>query len=142
MSFDIFVQRFVDGDAGQVDVGALAALIEPLVSRQELEAGYVELSFPDGRADLYGVRDLSRGFMVNHVGGRAAWDFLVAAASTCGLTIMLGGLVVVADPSLLDDLPEGLADEVRVVASGAELVGLLGEAQGCPEQDSNLQPTD
>ena len=100
----------------------------PLVSRRELEAGFVELSFRDGQAEMYGARDPSSGFMLTHVGGESAWDFLVNVASACGLTIMLAGLVVVTDAQALRDLPEELLQDARVATSGATLRMLLKDA--------------
>ncbi|MFJ4106593.1 hypothetical protein [Oerskovia enterophila] len=66
--------------------------------------------------------------MLTHVGGEAAWDFLVNVASACGLTIMLAGLVVVTDAQALRDLPEELLQDARVATSGAMLRMLLKDA--------------
>ncbi|HYB36936.1 MAG TPA: hypothetical protein VEF72_15090 [Mycobacterium sp.] len=126
MSFDVFVQGFQNGDWAEGDGVAVRAVLAPhLVGRQALV-------FSDGSAEFYarkdqetGDIDFGAGFMVTNVGGRVAWDVIVAAARAGRFAIMpVGCPVAITDAAMADDLPPDLVADVGmvVVSSGAELL--------------------
>lgn len=98
-------------------------LFAPYVARQEEDFGFALLEFADGQADLYGTGDLGSGFMVNHVSGDAAWDFLVEVAREADLAILPPGCpTMVCREELGAHLPEELRGEAVVVTSGAQVL--------------------
>jgi hypothetical protein len=81
----------------------------------------------DGSADVYGVGGDS--LMVNHASGEHVWDLLVAAAMAADWVIMpVGCPTCVISEKQIDHLPEELHDGVAVVASGAQLLGLMRQS--------------
>lgn len=123
----MFMQQFTDRDVGQADAQSLLNLIEPRIDPRETDFGVARLRFDDGEADLYGMDKLTSGFMVNHISGLSAWDFLVEVARAVDLTIMpVGGPTAVCRADLLAHLPDELREDAIVVASGAELLAALG----------------
>ncbi len=124
VSFDVFVQAFRGGVAGQADVEAVASVLGPHVRVND--RGHTHLETADGGADLYGFDDLHTGFMINHVSGARLWDLVVRAAGASGMAIMpVGCPVAVADADSIDDLPQELQRGARVVRTGEELQALI-----------------
>ena len=122
----MFLQKFERGKGGLADAELLAQLLTPHL----VETGHdSRLRFADGDAAIYGLENLGSGFMVSHVSGEQAWDFLADVARQAGLAIMpVGCPVAVIGECLLDDLPDELRDDELVVASGAQLLDLIRSA--------------
>lgn len=134
VSFDVFVQRFRNGDAATADGEAVQAVFSPHVAETDGQ-GFARLTFGDGEADVYGFDDLDSGFMANHITGREAWNILVQAAAASQLVMMpVGCPVSMTDASSFDHLPEVLrSGEVAIVATGSQLLDLIQERiWACP----------
>lgn len=120
MSFDIFIQRFVRGDAAEVDVMGVREALREFVS-EELDDDTRSITTADGGADIYGLGSPD-GLMINHAAGEVIWDAIVAIAGAADLSIIpVGCPVCVTRPELLDELPSELRGDTRVVSSGLEL---------------------
>lgn len=130
MSFDVFVQRMVNGELAAADSDVLRELIAPHVTSTEPESDYAQLRFDDGTADLYGYGDLGSGFMVNHVSGRLAWDLVATVATRCDMTLMAPGVApMISSEPTRAHLPDGLGEEAVVVTSGAEILEVFAAAR-------------
>lgn len=78
------------------------------------------------RRPFYGVEDLESGFMVNHVGGPAIYDALVAVAQACDLVIIpVGCATALIDDRQRVELPEVLAADAVRVNTGEDLRRLI-----------------
>ena len=122
MSFDVFLERFDDGESVDIDPAAVQAVLEPLVRDRSPEHEYVRITTADGEADVYGYVTPMVGLLVNELEGEAVWDVLVDVARAAGLAISPeGGPTAVTDRSVVTHLPEELAGDVVLVSSGAEL---------------------
>lgn len=116
VSFDVFLQRFQDGDGAPADPVLVEAVLAPY-----LDPSRTRLVLPDGEADVYGCeRAPVHGLMVNHLSGSAGWDVLHRLALHAGLAVMpVGCPTAVADEAALAHLPEELRGDAVVVGSGA-----------------------
>lgn len=125
MSFDIFLQAFRDGEAAPGDGAAALAILDPLVVERN-GASFAVIRTADGTADVYGLATPDRGFLFNHVEGRAAWDVIYAVAHAARFVVMpVGCDTLLVDAAQRDELPDELHDDVRVISSGAELLAAL-----------------
>ena len=123
MSFDIFLQRFVDGEAVDADVDSMLAILGPLIT--DRTASWARIVTADGGADVYGIDNPASGLMINHASGRAVWDVLFELARTAGMAIMpVGCPTSVTDPGLIDALPAASLP-AGVVTSGADILATL-----------------
>jgi hypothetical protein len=126
MSFDVFLQRFVDGEATACDAGAALAVLDPYVAHDVRTGEMTRAVFEDGDAEVYGT-DLSRGLMLTHISGLAAWDVVTDLARAGSLTILAVGCpAAVPDEDLLPHLPAEMRDGAVVVTRGSELREVLG----------------
>ncbi|MBM7820017.1 hypothetical protein JOE63_002494 [Cellulosimicrobium cellulans] len=126
MSFDVFLQRFVDGEAAGCDAGALLAVLDAYVTRDVRTGEMTRAVFDDGDAEIFGA-DLSRGLMLSHIAGLAAWDVVTDLARAGSLAILAVGCpAAVPSETLLPHLPVELRDGAVVVARGSELREALG----------------
>lgn len=125
MSFDVYFQRFEDGDSAPADALAVRAVLEPHVDEAE-DGGVVRLAVGDGHADIHGFDTLESGFMANHISGVDAWGVLVVAAQASDPTIIpVGCPACVVEAGSAAHLPEPLRAEVRLVTSGSELLEVI-----------------
>jgi hypothetical protein len=121
VSFDIFVQKFEHGEGVPADGEAIAAVLEPFIVRRD-EQGWALLSFADGTADLYGMKHLGDGFMVNHVVGDDVWDVLVEVARAARMVVVAAGCpVALTGLETIGQLPDALREDAVVVGTGADL---------------------
>ena len=82
------------------------------------------LEFSDGTSELNGLDEGS--LMLSHIEGEAAWDALVELARHMRAAIMpVGCPVFVLEEDLVEHLPEELREDVRAIASGADLLTAL-----------------
>lgn len=129
MSFDVYAQRFIDGEPADADSEVLRELIAPHVARVESETDFAELRFDDGTADFYGGDEPGTGFMVNHVSGQLAWDLVARVAATGGMALMAPGVPpLIFSEAERGHLPEDLDGEAVVVTSGADILRAFAEA--------------
>lgn len=129
MSFDVYAQRFVDGEPADADSEVLRELLAPHVARVESDFGFAELRFDDGSLDFYGVDEPGSGFMVNHVSGQLSWDLIALVAARGDMALIAPGVPpMVFSEAARGNLPEGLDGEAVVVTSGADILRTIAEA--------------
>lgn len=129
MSFDVYAQRFVNGEAAEADSDVLRTLIAPHVVRTEPEFDLAELHFDDGTADVHSIGEPGTGFMVDHVGGDLAWDLLAKVVEAGGMTLLpVGAPPMVFSEAMRAHLPQDLASEAVIVTSGADILRAIAEA--------------
>lgn len=85
MSFDVFFQRFRDGDAAPAAGAQMYEVLKPYVVREEPESNFALVEYGDGSADVYLVGD---HMMASRVSGGRPWDLLVAGARAADWVIM------------------------------------------------------
>lgn len=100
----------------------MTALIRPLLSSNAMS-----IVLPDGEADIYGWEPdgdgLVTGMMLNHIGGRVAWDLLVEIAKVGRFAIHpIGCAMCFVDEADLRHAPAEFSGPTRVISSGAELL--------------------
>jgi hypothetical protein len=89
VSFDIFLQGFLNGGSGLGDGEAVRELLEPLVIQRD--NGWARIATADGEADVFGLDDPVSGLMVNRVSGVAAFELLYDVARRAGFGVMPAG---------------------------------------------------
>ena len=127
VSFDIYFQRFENGDAGSGGGAAAAEALRAFL-RPSLENPQ-RVEHPGGSAEIYGISD--SGMMATHVaGGEEIWDLLVSTARAANWTIMpVGCPVCVFTTEMEAALPEGLGvGGVEIIESGADLLRVITES--------------
>ncbi|WP_418606442.1 hypothetical protein [Georgenia sp. SUBG003] len=77
MSFDVYFQRFRDGEAEPGGGEQMRQVLEPFIVREEPELDFARLEYGDGSADVYLGGD---GMMANRVAGDLPWELLVQGA--------------------------------------------------------------
>ena len=123
MSFDIFLQRFVDGEAVDADGDSILAILDPLIAGRS--GSWARIVTIDGEADVYGIDNPGSGLMINHASGRAVWDVLFELAERTGMAVMPAGCRwSVTDAGLIDALP-AVSPPAAVVTSGADILATL-----------------
>ena len=121
MSYDVFFQGFIAGEASGLGGAKMREVIAPHVISQE--GGHIRVRFGDGEADLYLSED---GMMANHISGRDPWQLLVAGAEAANWVILpLDGPVCLTAPGQREELPDELTDHVVSVESGADLLEVI-----------------
>jgi hypothetical protein len=125
VSFDIWFQRFKLGQPAPLLVSVVDALFEPFVIHDG--GSFVRVRFPDGSgADIWGKqRPAGSGLTFNHCGGAQFSDaFFELLKRTDSVIFWPCGGCVVADPSVVPDLPPHLVETFgtpKVVKSGADI---------------------
>lgn len=123
VSFDVFFQRFRDGDADPGGGAEMRQVLQPFVVREEPEHHFALIEYGDGSADVYLDGD---DMMVNHVSGDSPWDLLVEGARAADWVIMPAGCsTCITVEAQRAHLPEGLDEDVTLVRSGAELLSAI-----------------
>ncbi|MEU2167877.1 hypothetical protein ACH47V_25235 [Micromonospora chersina] len=123
MSYDMFVQRFEQGDAAPMAGEAFLAVFEPRVDRREPQHSYWHISADDGgTADLYAA--LADGtldsLMISRFSAGAVLDMLVEYIRLADAVVLPPGFpTLLAHEGQRHHLPEELrTDAVVVQASG------------------------
>jgi hypothetical protein len=123
VSFDVFFQGFLHGDATRGVGELLRQVLQPFITREEPDRRFAHVEFGDGTADVYFDGD---GMLVNHVSGDRPWDLLVEGARAAGCVILpVGCPTCITDDVQRAHLPEGLSDEVVLVMSGGDLLRVI-----------------
>ena len=131
MSFDVYFQRFVDGDADESGRDEVVAVLAPYLKPSVETPGRIE--HPAGNADVYGLGDGDGdgdgdGMMINHIED-GLWDLLVEAARAGRWAIMpIGCPTCVFNAAMLANLPEDLRQDAVVVNSGADVRDLIANS--------------
>lgn len=120
MSFDVFFQGFLSGDAVPGGGDRMREVLRRYVEREEPEHHFLEVHYGDGTADVYLDDD---DMMANHISGEAPWGLLVEGARAAGWVILPTGCPpCITDESQRAHLPEGLAEEAVLVTTTADLL--------------------
>jgi hypothetical protein len=121
MSYDVFFQGFLAGEASGLGGAQMREVMAPHVISQE--GAQVRIRFGDGEADLYLSED---GMMANHISGHDPWQLLVAGARAANWVILpLEGPVGLTAPGQREELPDELTDHVVFIESGPDLLELI-----------------
>lgn len=122
MSFDVFFQRFTDGDAGVGGGDQMRRVLAPFMVRED-QSRYVLVEYGDGTADVY-LSDNS--MMANHVSGESPWEILVQGAGAADWVILpVGCPACITAEAQRQHLPDGLGDDAVLVSSGEELLRVI-----------------
>jgi hypothetical protein len=113
VSFDVYFQRFVHGH-----------VLQPFIVREEPEHHFALVKVGDGTADVYLDGD---DMMANRISGERPWDLLVVeGARAAGWVILpVGCPTCITDEAQREHLPEGLDEDVALVATGEELLRVI-----------------
>lgn len=123
MSFDVYFQRFRDGDAEPGGGDRMRQVLQPFIVREEPEEGFAQLEYGDGSADVYLDDD---GMMANHISGDQPWELLVRGARAAGWVIVpVGCPTCLTDDGQRAHLPAALDDDVVLVSTGEELLRVI-----------------
>ena len=122
MSFDVFFQGFVAGEASEQGGSEMARVLAPYV--RESPGPFLRLQYGDGGADVYLSDD---SMMANQISGEDVWDLLVQGARAANWVILpIDCPTCLTAPGQLEQLPEGMEEYVVDVATGAELRAVIG----------------
>jgi hypothetical protein len=91
VSFDVFFQRFANGDAEHGGGELMRQVLQPFIAREEPQHHFALVEFGDGTADVYLDGD---GMMANLISGEQPWDLLVRGARSAGWVILPVGCPV------------------------------------------------
>lgn len=131
VSFDVFVQRFRDGNAAPLSPGVFHEVFGPHVDRREPEHRLLHVRTADGgEADVYADADDpgSSSLMVNHFSGEMVSDLIVEYARRADAVILPAGCpTLLTSAEQRQHLPEALSADVRVVSDGP---GFLAAIRG------------
>jgi hypothetical protein len=123
MSFDVYFQRFLHGEAEPGGGLEMRRVLEPYITREEPEHHFAEVVFRGGQADVYLDDD---DLMANHVSGERPWDLLVDGAKAAGFVIIPPGCpTCLTDESQRAHLPEGLNENAVLVKTGVDLLAVF-----------------
>jgi len=126
MSFDVFFQRFRDGEGDPGGGEQMRRVLAPHIVQEEAANSFVRVGYGDGGADIYLDSD---NMMANHISGEQTWDLLVQGALAAQWVILPAGCpTCLTDESQRAHLPEGLDLDVIVVRSGEELLHAIHSA--------------
>jgi hypothetical protein len=98
-------------------------VLAPFVVREEPEHHFALIECRDGSADIYLDGD---GMMANHITGEEPWELLLKGARAAGWVIQLVGCpTCITEEAQRAHLPDGLDDEVVLVATGQHLLRVI-----------------
>lgn len=125
MSFDIFMGAFRGGDAVDGNGAAVVTVLTPLFT--ERDGDWARVTTTDGGSDVFGIDEPASGLTFNHTTGQAIWAVLFDVARRGGFTVMpVGGPACLPPGVAAEDLPAGLAGDVRTITSGDDLRRIIG----------------
>lgn len=132
MSYDVFVQRFVHGDAAPMAGEAFRSVFEPCVDGREPQHNYWHIVTGDGgTADIYA--DVANGTLdsltISRFSPGLVLDLLVEFITIADAVLLPPGCpTLLAHEGQRHHLPEELRDDATVVRAGADLERVL---DGC-----------
>lgn len=122
MSYELFVQRFEDGDAGLMTVAAFRRVWGPFADRRDPRHDYWHVLAPDdGEADLYARlgADTFDSLMISHFSEGKILDLLVDFITAADAVVLPPGCpTLMAHEGQRRHLPEELRADAVVVQSG------------------------
>jgi hypothetical protein len=121
VSFDVFFQGFLAGESSERGGAQMREVLAPHIS-EEYER-FFRVRVGDGESDIY-VHD--GGMMANHIEGSDPWDLLVRGAKEANCVIIPTGCpTCLTQPGQMEELPEGLDEDVVIVETGADLLAAI-----------------
>jgi hypothetical protein len=87
-------------------------VLDRFIAREEPEHSFLLVEYGDGSADIYLDGE---NMMANHITGEKPWELLMPAGCTTCLT----------DEAQRIHLPDGLNEDVALVATGEDLLGVI-----------------
>jgi hypothetical protein len=122
VSFDIFFQRFENGEAAPADRGAVRTVLGPLI--EEHGDGWARIRTSDGEADVYGIDNPASGsLMINRASGREVWAIMFGLGRAADFAVMpVGCGTFVFSDDAVSDLPDGAPQPITIVTSVEDLV--------------------
>ncbi|NJP35914.1 hypothetical protein [Micromonospora thermarum] len=129
MGYDMFVQRFQQGDAAPIAGEAIRVAFEPHVDRREPDRSYWHISAKDGgTADLYAVLggEALDSLMISRFSPGLVLDMLVKFIGLADAVVLPPGCpALLAHEGQRRHLPEELRADAVVVQAGADLERVL-----------------
>ncbi|MBG6103922.1 hypothetical protein IW249_004336 [Micromonospora vinacea] len=129
MSYDMFVQRFEQGDAAPLSADAFRAVFVPWAERQEPQHGYWHISADDGgTADVYATLtdDTLCSLMLSRFSAGAILDMLVTFVGLADAVVLPPGCpTLLAHEGQRYHLPADLRADAVVVQAGADVERIL-----------------
>ncbi|MEU7589409.1 hypothetical protein AB0A95_24310 [Micromonospora sp. NPDC049230] len=129
MSYDMFVQRFEQGDAAPMPGDAFLAVFAPRADHREPQYNYWHISADDGStADVYATLadDTLRSLMISRFSGGPILDMLVTFLGLADAVVLPPGCpALLAHENQRCHLPEDLRADAVVVQSGADVERVL-----------------
>ncbi|MEV4384682.1 hypothetical protein AB0J68_02970 [Micromonospora sp. NPDC049580] len=129
MSYEMFVQRFEQGDAAPMAADAFLAVFGPRVNRREPPHSYWHISADDGgTADVYAalVDDTLGSLMISRFSGGAVLDMLVTFIGLADAVVLPPGCpTLLAHEGQRHHLPEGFRADAVVIQTGADVERVL-----------------
>jgi len=123
VSFDVYFQRFKDGDKASGGGEIVRQILQPFIVRENPEQNFALVEYGDGSVDVYLDGD---SMLANHVGGERPWDLLVEGARAAGWVILpVGSPTCITEEAQRFHLPEGLDQDVSFVRTGEELLQVI-----------------
>jgi len=122
VSFDVFFQGFLGGESSEHGGAQMREVLAPHISEEGAE--FIRVRVGDGQADIHlDEHDM----MANHISGRDPWDLLVQGARAANWVIIpVGCPTCLTRPGQVEELPEGLDEDVVIVETGADLLAVIG----------------
>ena len=121
VSFDVFFQGFIAGEASESGGAQMREVLMPYVVDENGSSLRVRIG--DGEASVY-LDDA--GMMANHVSGSDPWNLLVEGAQAANWVIMpVGCPTCLTQPGQREELPDDLPGDVVVIQTGADLQALI-----------------
>jgi hypothetical protein len=121
VSFDVFFQGFLAGEASERGGAQMREVLAPHISEEDEQ--FLRVRVGDRKADVY-LHD--GGMMANHIEGRDPWDLLVQGARAANWVIIpVGCPTCLTQPGQMEELPEALDKDVVVIETGAGLRAVI-----------------
>lgn len=129
MSYELFVQRFEQGDAAPMAADALLTVFQLRVDHREPQDDYWHISADDGgTADVYAdlADDTLSSFMMSRFSAGAVLDMLVTFIGLADAVVLPPGCpTLLAHEGQRCHLPEELRADAVVVRAGADVEQVL-----------------
>jgi hypothetical protein len=123
VSFDVFFQGFLAGQASERGTAQMREVLAPHISEEDERFHLLRVRVGDGEADVY-LHD--GGMMANHIEGRDPRDLLVQGAQAANWVIIpVGCPTCLTQPGQMEEPPEGLDEDVVIIESGADLLTVI-----------------
>ena len=133
MSFDLNLISFKDGDPSPFPVSIVMDALGPFIQSRD-DDGLCRLAFADGGGEMFAFDDGETEISDISIGGANGVDiydalYEILSRTHSALIWSFGGCVV-ADASVIPDLPDGLIEDLGqpvIVKSGAEIAAAVAE---------------